>query len=299
MAIQQHRGNIYAILSGFLYGFLGYFGLSVMQAGISASTMLFWRFLISSVVIFLILLPSLKRIQDSWRDIGFAFLNGAAFYSFSTVLYFWSCTYIGSGLAMVIFFTYPGIVILCNFFAYGQKISPAYYVAMFLIFMGMLLFVDLHEMKLDFIGIILAVISAAFYAFYIFFSKKNIISANLSALMVSLGCMLSCLFLSLLNQSFSIPVAGDVWLNLLGIGILSTAFPILLLLYSLRYVSSEKASILSVLEPVFVVLCGVVLLGETLKPAHILGVVIVLGGALLTLFSDKLRLSFLNSRKLV
>ncbi|BCA94795.1 hypothetical protein TUM19329_11560 [Legionella antarctica] len=54
--------------------------------------------------------------------------------------------------------------------------------------------------------------------------------------------------------------------------------------------SSEKASILSVLEPVFVVVFGVLLLGETLKPWHALGVVFVLAGALITLFGHKINL---------
>ena len=80
----------------------------------------------------------------------------------------------------------------------------------------------------------------------------------------------------------------------MGIGVVATVIPILLMLHSLKYISSEKASLLSVLEPVFVVIFGVLLLGETLKPIHALGVVFVLAGALLTLLSHKINLSHLR-----
>ncbi|OEH46488.1 hypothetical protein lpari_02504 [Legionella parisiensis] len=61
MINQEYRGSIYAILSGFLYGFIGYFGISAMNGNLSASTMLFWRFLISSMIILIIMLPKIKK----------------------------------------------------------------------------------------------------------------------------------------------------------------------------------------------------------------------------------------------
>jgi drug/metabolite transporter (DMT)-like permease len=93
-----------------------------------------------------------------------------------------------------------------------------------------------------------------------------------------------------------IPQNIDTWLNLLVIGVIATVIPILLMLHSLKYISSEKASILSVLEPVFFVIFGVVLLGETLQAWHAFGVVLVLLGALITLFSHKINLNVLLPR---
>ncbi|WP_133127803.1 DMT family transporter [Legionella nagasakiensis] len=288
MISTEYRGSFYAILSGFLYGFIGYFGLSVMNAHVSVSNMLFWRFFISSLIMILILLPHLRGITDSWGNILFAFVTGAAFYSFSTMLYFYASQYIGSGLAMVIFFTYPVIVMLLNYFFYGQQMPRIYYLATLTILSGMVLFVDMHEIALDLSGIILGVISAFFYACYIVASKQSRISPNMSALMVSVGAMTTCLLVTLVNHTFVIPISLAIWGNLIGIGIIATAIPILLLLYSLKYINSEKASILSVLEPIFVVIFGVLLLGEKLTPQHTMGIIIVLAGALITLFSHKI-----------
>ncbi len=289
MISTEHRGSGYALLSGFLYGFVGYFGVSVIHASISVTNMLFWRFLIASIVIVgVILIGQVKRTKNAMKDMGMAFMNGALFYGLSTMLYFVACPYIGSGLAMVIFFTYPAMVMLINHFLYGQRIPTIYYYAIIIIVIGMCFFIDTNEMKFDIIGIVFSILSAFLYAAYIVSSKKiTTLSPQISTLMVCLGCMMTCLILSILNNSLSIPTSLPIWINLFGIGIIATTVPILLLLYSLNYINSEKASVLSVLEPVFVLIFGVTLLGEPMKLQYAIGVIIVLTGALLTLFSQR------------
>ncbi|WP_172465795.1 DMT family transporter [Legionella parisiensis] len=288
MINQEYRGSIYAILSGFLYGFIGYFGISAMNGNLSASTMLFWRFLISSMIILIIMLPKIKKKHDSYKKMFLAFLTGAFFYGVSTWLYFLASHYIGSGLAMVIFFTYPVLIMLLNYFFYGQSIPQVYYFAIVVILIGMTLMVKLNALSFDLWGILLGIASAFFYACYVIGSKRNELSPNMSTFMVCLGCMVTSLLVSLFNHSFSIPSSMDVWYHLLGISVISTVAPIILLLYSLKYINSEKASILSVLEPVFVAIFGVLLLGEKLDLWGAVGIVFVLTGALLTLFSHKI-----------
>ena len=288
MKSQEHRGSLYAIGSGVLYGSVGYFGLSAINGHLSTSNMLFWRFFISSVVILLILIPQLRTINDSYKQMLGAFVNGAFYYSLSTLLYFLASQYIGTGLSMVIFFTYPVIIMLLNYFFYGQLIPKIYYLAIFIILIGMMLLINTKEMAFDMFGISLGLASAFFYACYLWFSKKNTISPNVSTLMVCLGCMMTCFLVAYFGNTFEVPSSTTVWMNLLGIGIIATVLPILLMLHSLKYISSERASLLSVLEPVFVVILGVFLLGEELEPWHAFGIVFILAGALITLFSHKI-----------
>jgi drug/metabolite transporter (DMT)-like permease len=290
----EKRGSVYAILSGFLYGFIGYFGLGAIHGNLSASTMLFWRFLIASVLIFIIFIPQINTVKRHYRSMLTAFGAGFFGYGISTLLYFYSSLYIGSGLSMVLFFTYPALIILIHYFFYGQVIPRLYYVAVFIIFIGMMLLIDRHQIGFDLRGISLGLASSFFYACYIISSKNNRMPTNLSTLMVCLGCMSTSFIVSYYDNSLALPKSIDTWLNLLGIGVLATVIPIVLMLHSLNYISSERASILSVLEPVFVVIFGVLLLGETLKPWSSLGVVFVLMGAVLTLFSHKIQFNALT-----
>ncbi|MFJ1268036.1 DMT family transporter [Legionella lytica] len=290
MMTKEQLGATYAVLSGFLYGFIGYFGLSAMNGSMSSSTMLFWRFFISSIAIVIVLFPQLKKSTDTAKNMVNAFLTGAIYYGFSTLLYFLACQYVSSGVAMVIFFTYPVLIMLINFLVYKRGIPKIYYLAILIILIGMSLLVDLNALSFNLSGILLGVVSAFFYACYIISSKRNTLSPNMSTLMVCLGCMVTAFLASLFNHTLALPSSTTVWLHLLGIAIIATVIPILLMLYSLRYISSEKASILSVLEPVFVVIFGVILLGEKLHLMSALGVILILAGALITLFSHKISL---------
>jgi drug/metabolite transporter (DMT)-like permease len=277
------RGIIYIILSGFLYGFLGFFGVNALQSSADIANMLFWRFFISGVFIAIFLVPKIKNIKMDLPLMLTILTASAIFYGSSTFAYFTAVAHIGTGLAMVIFFTYPAIVVLCNRFFYRSQIDKGYYVSVILILMGLLLLAELGS-DFNYQGILLSLISASGYAFYIMMSKKNNqLDPLLSALMVSIGCCFFCFIYAFSAQTFFVPKDPVFWLNSLGLGIVATALPILLLLKGLKYISSEKASILGVLEPVFVVFFGVLLLKEKLLFIQVIGIVVILGGALLSL----------------
>lgn len=281
------KGAWYAILSGFLYGFIGYFGMTIIHENLSISTMTFWRFLISAVAIALLIIPNIKQYTFNLSDGIKTMLNGALFYAPSTLLYFKASSLIGSGLAMVIFFTYPAIVMLINYFLFRQNISRLYYISIAVISFGMIMLVDWKQFHADILGITLQLISAAFYGAYMVSSKRVAMNPMLSAFWVSVGCTLLALIVSLLQQNLCIPDTPKLLWHLLGIGILCTAVPILLLLKSMHFISAEKASILSVTEPVFVVIVGVLLLGELISLKETLGIVIILAGAVMVLFTSR------------
>lgn len=284
---EEKLGTAYAIASGLCYGLVGYCGITLIKQGFSIYNMLFWRFAVSAFLIFLIVLPHIKKISGSFRAGWPVMFYGAAFYTPSSIAYFAASKYIGTGLAMVTFFVYPALVMLLNWILYKTKIGKIYYFALALIAIGITFLVDSDEFKFDIAGIILGLLSALFYAFYIVASKKSCLPAIISTFMVSLGCMATCLICALINHSFSFPVAADL-IYLILVGAVCTALPILLLLQALKYISSEQVALLSVMEPVFVVIVGIVLLGEKVSPNNALGVAIVITGALVTILGKKL-----------
>ncbi|STX42622.1 permease, DMT superfamily [Legionella donaldsonii] len=287
----QHnkKGAAYAALSGLFFGLIGYFGVSVINADISVSNMLFWRFLVSGLFIAILLIPSMKTSLSTtsiW-ELFKVTSAGALFYGACSIFYFIAAKYIGSGLSMVIFFTYPAIVMLINFLFYKQKISKIYYLAITIIFIGLVFLTHGEGIKFDVTGIGLSLLSALLYALYLIASKSSPVPSLLATLMVSIGCMVACLIAALMDNTFKVPLGINVWFNICGIGIICTALPIVLLLQGLKYISSVQASILSVLEPVFVVIFGILLLNETINFIQTLGVLILLSGALLALLSER------------
>ncbi|MBA2652236.1 MAG: DMT family transporter [Tatlockia sp.] len=283
----KNNGAFYATLSGLFFGLIGYFGISVIQENISVPNMLFWRFLISSLFIFFLLLPQLNSLKKTPIETLKVILYGLSFYGSTSIFYFMAAKYTGSGLAMVIFFTYPALVMLFNYILYKQKINRIYYLALFIIFIGMLCLVSGSQYTFNFLGLGFGLLSAVLYALYIIVSKNSTLAPLVSTFWVSLGSALICLVAALLQDSFRVPGQLSVWLNILGIGIICTALPIVLLLKGLKHISSLQVSILSVLEPVFVVIFGILLLGEKINLTQGLGILVLLSGALLSLLSGR------------
>lgn len=286
--LTKNKGVLYALSSGLLYGLVGYFGMNIIASGCSIYSMLFWRFFAASLII---LVSSFfvtgKYNRINLRDAGRIFFYGGVFYSISTVVYFFASKYVGTGLAMVILFTYPALVMMINWFLYSKRPATEYFIAIAVITVGLVLLADFNTLAVNAFGITLGVISAAGYAAYIVFSKKITLAPVISTLMVSAGCATICFFLALIDGSFVVPSTQFAWGNIAGMSIICTVIPIILLLQALKIISSEKASILSVLEPVFVVLVGIVLLNEYVAWNQIIGVIIVLSGALLSLLSNE------------
>ncbi len=277
------KGSLFCIFSGLLYSPIGYFGMSVIDANISISNMLFWRYFISSIFTFIVMLPQIRIIQIDYKSLMYPFFIGMIFYGSFSYVYFLSSEYIGSGLAMVIFFIYPAIVIIINNIFHKFRIGIIYYFSISIIILGLIFLIDMEDVKFDLYGIFLSLISAVGYAAYIVLSKKQMqnITPLLSTLMVSLGSAISCLFVALFEGSFMVPDSEEIWKNMLGLAIICTSIPILFLLEGMKYVKSERASILSVLEPVGVFIIGVTVLKEHVTIMQTIGVIIILAGAML------------------
>ena len=286
--MNETKGAFYAILSGFFYGFLAYFGTNVINEGISVYTMTFWRFMVSGVFVWAILLFKGEKIREDWKEFLKILFAGSIFYTGCANFYFLACEHLGTGLSMVIMFTFPIFVMLSNWLFDGQRIPTIYSYSIALVLFGMLFLVDMTKLSVDMLGVGLALLSAIFYAGYVVLSKKSSLSPSVALFAVSIGCSVASLVSALLHNSFMTPSTLSAWANICGIGIISTAIPILLLLASLKHTTSEKTSILSVLKPVFTVIVGVILLGEAMTFLKILGIVIILSGAFMTtIYHDK------------
>ena len=285
MKISKIQGELYAILSGLMYGLVGYFG-SKISVEIGIETMTFWRCLSSALVALIMLIFWSKNYKCSFRELLISFFAGFFFYGPSSIIYFYSSQHIGTGIAMTIFFIYPAFVILLNRLIYGTKASKNYYYAILIIFIGMILLSDITELNFDITGISLGVISAFCYAFYMIASSKvTHMDTIFATAIISLGCSASGLVTAFFDHKIVIPQTYDLWKNILLIASICTAFPVILLQHSMKYISATKASILSVTEPIFVMIFGIILLGEKIHNIQIIGIIIVLYGAIMSLLN--------------
>jgi drug/metabolite transporter (DMT)-like permease len=277
-----------------LYGTLGFFGTGILRENISISNMLCWRFLIAGVwMLCVVMKPSAKKPLQAYnkRNVGLIFALIAVGYAGSSVFYFIACQYTGTGLAMVIFFSYPIMVALSSWLVQKKQLSLGVILSLTAMVVGLFLLQDTSTPDFSFIGILFGMLGAACYTFYVIVSKHvtaHIIDSNILTTLVCFGCAAIFLVMSLISHSFVLPQTLKSWLYILAVGILATALPIQLMLKGLKYISSMRASIISVVEPLVTVFAGVLLLQESITSLQFVGITIVLISALLVQFQKEL-----------
>jgi|SRR5579871_1008262 len=280
----EKRGTWCAIISGLLYGLLGYFGVTLLNSGFSAYNTSFWRFFASSLFLLIIVIAKQAYKKGTLRQCLLVVANGGIFYGAPGILFLLASRYISTGQSIVIFFIFPVFVMVLNRIFLKEPIKPQYVFSFVLILFGLLMLVDLSEARFDLAGIGLSLLSAFCYANYVFISKHKVnkaLPALYSSLLVSLGCMTTGGVASLIHGSWAWPSEPAQWFNIFGLGIICSALPILFLFAALEHISADKASLLSVLEPVFVVIFGVLLLGEVLTLSSAFGIGLILLGAII------------------
>jgi len=283
------RGTILVALSGMLFGLMGLLGTRLIDLHFSIENMLFWRFLIATVCVSIstVMFKNKMRTPDqqSLHIIKIFFL-GALSYSGASGFYFLASKHIGTGLAMVIFFSFPVFVTLFAWTMGTWKMNIIAFAALLAVMSGLFLLKGDADNTLDGMGIVLAVVAACSFATYVYSSQQatKSLDSRWLALFVCFGNTLIFLALSLYTHSFMFPTSLAAWFYIGMLAIIAIALPIQLLLDGLKYISPVKASILSVLEPVVTVLVGLLFLGESMSVMQTIGVVIVLLGAILIQF---------------
>ena len=291
---QKLRSISYIVLSGILYGFLGYFGTHLVKAySFSVPTMLFWRSLVSSLFMFLWTWktwPGTRSLTLSQPPtLVRLFFLGFLLYAGSSIFYFFSSLTIGTGLSMVIFFSYPVFVMTLSWIFQKKKISKFSFYSFCGIILGLILLGQGEDSRFHWLGLVLAIISAFLYAVYVYLSEgiSKQVDPKIATFIVSFSSTVAFFVLACVDQSFTYPIDMRSIVDILILGIFCTALPILLLLEGMKEIDATQASILSVAEPIVTLLIGYLLLNETILAIQLVGVFTIIVGAILVQMEKK------------
>jgi drug/metabolite transporter (DMT)-like permease len=218
------------------------------------------------------------------------FLLGAIGYAGSAGFYFVATHYAGTGSAMVIFFSYPIVIMVANGIWQKKKPSASLVITLYIMVLGLFLLVDTTKANVNLQGICFAVLAALCYAFYVMGSKYIAslqIDTKLATLWVCFGCCSLFFLLSLWDASLYFPHSAKTLSYLVVLGVLITALPIQLMQKGLQHVSSLHASMLSLTEPLVTLFLGIVFLKENFSFLQVIGVTLLLSSAIFTQLQEK------------
>ncbi len=291
----QLKASLYIALAGVLYGFSGYLGIRAMEAHLAVESMLFVRFMIAGIwIAFFIPKKAWEHMKTACTPFDFShiLLLSAFGYAASLVAYFLSSQMIGTGLAKVIYFSYPLWVALGSWIFYKKAMTLWTGLTLLAMLVGLLLLngLSFHH-SVNRVGVIWGLISAITWASYMMSAGRYVarkVDGQLLALVICVGAAIGLGVGAWIQNSLFWAASPQIWGNLILQGLLTTAIPIQLVLMGLKEISALRASILSVTEPVVTVLVGVLLLHEVLSGQQILGAILLITSAILIQFQRNL-----------
>lgn len=267
------------IITGITYGLNPLFALPLMQEGASIESILFFRYIISVLLLGAFLFLSKQSFRIDLKQAGILFVLGLL-YTSSSIFLFEAFKYIASGLATALIFLYPVLVAIIMVFL---KVVPSWpvWLSIFLTFAGVVIMTQSDSTQtVSPLGVFLSLGAALVYAMFIVIINRsktihNISNSLLTFYALSVGAIVFFIKLMLSDAEITTGLENNMaWLNLIGLAILPTIVSTATLAVATRNIGATKASVLGVFEPITAILIGASVFGEPITTNIIVGILI-------------------------
>lgn len=227
------------------------------------------------------LFRSLSR-ADLWQLIGLGFLGNFLYSAF----YYASLRVLPSADACTINYLWPMIATSCAAIILHEKIKAAEWLAILLSFAGVVIISTKGSglMMQNVQGVLLCVAGAVCYGIFNVLNKKKGMNQLLCTAIyftVTAICSVPILFAG----GDIAPMSGATWAGMLWLGIFIDALAIFAWGAALQMSEVGILSNLAYLTPVIAMLVSYLALGEPIEGYAVIGMLFVLGGCLLQIFS--------------
>lgn len=282
-ALAHHRpGSVRIGLGATLASAIFLSGLGIttqlaFEAGVSVGTLLSGRFLVASVILWL--LVALLRAQPPTARQTTAGLALGVGYSAHAWLFSASLARLDAGLVDLLLFTYPALVTVGAVASRRDHWSRQRAIALAAATAGtsLVLVGGLHS--IDPLGAVLAVAAAIAYAAYTLVSAGQLERTNplvLTAL-VTTGAAITLTPGGVALGAVTIDIGAAALLLVVAVGVIAAA-GMSAFVAGISRLGPARASIVSAVQPALTPVLGFIVFADRLGPAQVLGGVLVVGG---------------------
>ena len=280
-------GYLCVLGSSVAYGFMPLFASRAYAEGMSTFSVVFWRFFLTTVIFLGYILLKKIPLNIEKKKIAFMFMIGALTHVTANITLFLSYRYMDVGLATTVHFIYPVLIVLYSTVFRKEKLSKTKILALSFVLAGVAIISIKGTGRISSVGIIVALASAVFFAYYaIGVSSKMLqgVPSILVAFYVALGNTMALLVLVLWEGSIlphSRVALGAVVLNALVAGVIGTWMYVT----GIQIVGASNTAILSAFEPITAIFVGLYL-GESLTGMLFLGIALILFASYLVMVKE-------------
>jgi len=267
-------GVVFALLTATGLGAITTQAKIIYADGGNAMTVMFTRFLISTLV-FGLLLAIKRQSYTVDRQLRLPVTAVGFVWSGSMICYLLSVESISVSLAVLLLYSYPLLVLIYSILSGQLTPSPLLVLVFFLAFLGLYLALSGGEVKLDTTGLVLALLAGLGAAFT--FIKGAQVAPRLNPLAMTfwINAIGLLMIIPLVYTQFSLPASTNGLFSL-GAATLFYIIAILCQFQALARLPAATAAFILNLEPVVSILLASLILKEQLSNLQWLGVILVI-----------------------
>jgi drug/metabolite transporter (DMT)-like permease len=280
-------GYVLIILASAFFGASASLGKSLMQNGLSTIMLMEIRSVVTSLIMFPLLLligrNHLRIDRNHWVLFILLAIPGLALVNAS---YYYAVKVLTVALAVFLQFTAPVLVFLYGWATRKEKVSQDKILALILSLAGTYFMVQLHGGaggSVSWIGVASAMVSTLSFAFYVILSHE--LGKKYSPwTIICYGYSIAGIFWCAVQnpvETIQIMFAKDLWKGAILFSVLSTLIPFILFLNGLRRVTPTGATIASTTETIFASLFAYLVLQESLTTGQMIGAALIVSAIMI------------------
>ena len=285
------KGIICGILAAVFYGTNPLGTMNLYHDGITANSVLVYRFCLATIILGLVMLFQRKSFAVSLSELKILIPLGILMSSSSSTLYI-SFNYMDVGIASTLLFVYPVMVAVIMAAFFHERVTIATIISIALCFCGIMLLNQTSTGEpLSVFGVILVMISSLTYAVYIVVVNKS--SLRMSSIKLTFYVLLFGIFTILtinacMGQSTQLLTTLPQWLYALQLAVLPTVLSLILMVIAVHNIGSTPTAIMGAIEPITAVAIGVFMFGEVFTSRLAVGIVLILSAVVLIICGKSL-----------
>ena len=270
-------GTLCALGAGIFFGFIGPVTKIAFNLGVGLGLAIILRYLIATLMItpFIILNKPNFSIYKKQIWLLLIFTSGSILLTSGLLI---SVMYIDASLAILIFCTYPIIVLFVSMLIDKEKVNLKIKLVFLITFAGLFLVLGPSFESLNTVGVISAIIASIGASTIILtnqkLSNRNINPIHINAFTNLFNCIFFVTIISVFFQ-ININISSSAWIMIL-ISAFCYAIAFFLQLLAIPRIGQSKTALLLYAEPIIAVLASIILLNEALNLYQSLGAIIVI-----------------------
>lgn len=256
-------------------------GFYVANISIESSQIVLMRTLIGGILLTILVFLFGGFDKYNIKKEKFPLITGGVVLGFNWITLFEAYRQLNVSLATLIYYVGPILVLLFSPILFGEKLNVKKSISIVFVAIGLVFISGSVVMAGTSIwGLILAGMSAIFYAALIVFNKRIVDTSGLETAAIEL---VVSFFVVLIYSLFTVgfpTITGADLPYILIIGFINTGVAYLLYFSGLQKLSGQSVALISYLDPVSALLFSAMFLHEVMSPIQILGAILIIGGAM-------------------